>query len=169
MGKETKTSLKNELAKGQGRRLICQVGAEKRMFEELIAPCGMNCALCSAYLAYAHQIPRKRGRIYHCQGCRPRNKKCAYLKKPCSGLSNGSIRFCYECKGFPCAHLKHLDTRYRKSYGISFIENLGVIRDNGLEQFLKCQRERHTCPKCGDWVSVHNKKCFRCDAIVSLK
>ena len=27
---------------------------------ELIAPCGMNCAICKAYLAYTHGVPRVR-------------------------------------------------------------------------------------------------------------
>ncbi len=139
------------------------------MQEELIAPCGMNCALCSAYLAYSYQIPRRRGHIYHCQGCLPRNKRCAYLRKHCSALSSDSIRFCYECKGFPCTRLNHIDARYRKNYGISFIENLEMIRDNGIERFLEYQRAGHRCPECGDWISVHNKKCFRCDTITSWK
>ncbi len=139
------------------------------MDEELIAPCGMNCALCSAYLAYTHRIPRKRGKINHCQGCLPRNKRCAYLRKHCSPLSSDSIRFCFECKNFPCVRLTQIDGRYRKNYGISFIENLETIRDRGLDRFLKLQQDRHCCPKCGDWVSVHNKKCFRCNAIESWR
>ena len=139
------------------------------MDEKLIAPCGMNCALCSAYLAYTHQIPRKRGEIYHCEGCRPRDKRCAYLKRHCAPLSNGSVRFCYECKDFPCVRLKHLDARYRKEYGMSFIENLEVIRDKGLNQFLKDQQNKYSCSKCGDWISIHNRKCFECDTISSWK
>ena len=149
--------------------MIFHAGTGKRIDEELIGPCGMNCALCSAYLAYTHQIPRKRGQIYHCPGCRPRNKKCAYLKKHCTPLSSASVRFCYECEEFPCGRLSHLDARYQKEYGISFIENLEVIRDNGLDQFLKFERNRRSCPRCGDLISVYNKKCFRCDTIESLK
>ncbi len=64
------------------------------MKEDLIAPCGMNCAVCSSYLAYSKGIPQKRGAISHCAGCRPRNKQCAYLKGHCDQISKGLLRFC---------------------------------------------------------------------------
>ncbi|TAL24847.1 MAG: DUF3795 domain-containing protein [Nitrospirae bacterium] len=49
--------------------------------ETLIAPCGMNCAICSRYLAYVYNLKRSQ-----CVGCRPRNEKCAYLFGKCRGI-----------------------------------------------------------------------------------
>jgi hypothetical protein len=72
--------------------------------KELIAPCGMNCAICSGYLAYKNNLPKVRGKISHCKGCRPRNKQCAFLKKRCEDnlkLLRGEIDFCFECDFFP--------------------------------------------------------------------
>ncbi|MBU1693535.1 MAG: DUF3795 domain-containing protein [Verrucomicrobia bacterium] len=137
--------------------------------QKLIAPCGMHCAVCSAYLAWAHAVPRQRGKITHCEGCRPRNKQCAFLKKRCSRLRNNRVRFCYECPDFPCAPLSRIDARYRNNYGMSLIGNLEEIRDHGMAAFLKHQRKEHGCPSCGDWVSVHNKKCFACQPVHSWK
>ncbi len=51
--------------------------------EELIAPCGMNCAICSRYLSYVNNLNRSQ-----CIGCRPDNKKCSYLFDKCSGINN---------------------------------------------------------------------------------
>ncbi|MFC1995459.1 DUF3795 domain-containing protein [Chloroflexota bacterium] len=51
------------------------------MNEELIAPCGMNCGICSGYLASKYDIKSKGIKMPYCIGCRPRDKKCAFLKK----------------------------------------------------------------------------------------
>jgi len=74
--------------------------------KELIAPCGMNCGICSAYLAYKNNISRKV--VSNCMGCRARNKQCAFLKKKCRDdlkLLKGEIEFCFECGYFPCENL----------------------------------------------------------------
>ena len=131
---------------------------------DLVAPCGMNCAVCSAYRAYVHQLPKKKG-INHCIGCRARGKQCAYLKKYCGRLGDGGFRFCSECPDFPCAHLSKIDERYRTRYNTSFIANLKQIRDAGIDIFLADQRERYRCPRCGGVLSIHSGKCYACDQV----
>ena len=132
--------------------------------EELIAPCGINCGLCHAYLADAKGIPKERGKILHCTGCRPREKRCAYLKGHCELLGSGKIRFCFECAGFPCRRLVSLNRRYIRRYSISPIQNLAEIDLIGVAKFLDRERNRHKCPKCGGSVCMHNGKCYDCDA-----
>ncbi len=129
----------------------------------------MYCGLCSSYLAYTHQIPRKRGKFSHCTGCRPRDKQCAFIKKQCKKLLNGTIRYCFECLTYPCKNLAHISERYRINYGMSFIENLNLIRSRGESALWKALRERFACPKCGDLKSIHNGKCFGCDEIKSWR
>jgi hypothetical protein len=136
---------------------------------ELVAPCGMNCGICSGYLAYSRNIPKKRGKIVHCIGCRPRDKQCAYLKGRCAELRDGKVRYCFECKDFPCERLKHLDERYRKNYNMSMIENLEMIKEVGIKKFLENERKRWRCPKCGGVICVHNGKCYDCEHIESWK
>ncbi len=139
------------------------------MKAELVAPCGMNCNVCSAYLAYSHNLPKRRGKITHCIGCLPRDKQCAWLKGNCARLRNGKVRFCYECPTFPCERLMKIDERYRTNYGVSFISNLKEIKKNGVEEFLKGQQKSFKCGKCGDVKSVHNGKCYGCEKIESWK
>jgi len=136
--------------------------------KQLVAPCGMNCAICSGYLAFKNSLPKKPGKVSHCQGCRPRNKQCAFLKKRCRDgqrLLRGEIDFCFECNHFPCPDLQGLDGRYRQRYGMSMIENLLEIRKDGLQKFLARQRRKYRCPGCGGLICIHNKKCYVCDTI----
>ena len=129
----------------------------------LIAPCGMNCSICSAYLAKINSLKEKGiGRSY-CAGCRPADKKCAFLKKKCDLLLNGIIEYCFQCKDFPCARLKHLDKRYRTNYRMSMIENLNFIKANGILKFLKLEEKRWKCEQCGGAICCHNGLCFKCD------
>ena len=136
---------------------------------ELIAPCGMNCAVCSGYQALLHHLPKKRGKISHCLGCRSRGKECAYLKGHCKPLKSGSIRSCYQCLDFPCARLSTLDERYRRNYQASPIANLREIQAIGLDVFLQHQGERYSCPRCGGLVCLHNGKCYHCETVESWR
>jgi hypothetical protein len=129
------------------------------MRPEMVAPCGMNCMLCSAYLA--RHLPEQHGKP-KCAGCRPRGKMCAFIKRDCAHLSTGEYNFCFECASFPCDHLSKLDKRYRERYRTSFVENLKVIQTEGMDAFLKAETERHRCPACGGVVCIHDDTCYEC-------
>ena len=62
------------------------------MKREMVAPCGMNCNLCSWVLD-----PAKPG----CVGCRPRGRGCIHKKGLCKKLAKEEIDFCYNATGFP--------------------------------------------------------------------
>ena len=132
------------------------------MNEELIAPCGMNCAICSGYLALEHDVKSKGIRMAYCSGCRPRDKKCTFLKKSCNLLLSGQVQYCYECQDYPCERLHHIDKRYKALYRMSMIENLEYIKKNGISQFLEKEEEKWKCPECGATVCCHNGICFSC-------
>jgi hypothetical protein len=132
---------------------------------QLIAPCGMYCGVCSAYLAYAHQTPRVRGKITYCAGCRPRNKQCSFLKKRCARLGDEAVEYCFECPSYPCENLKSVDASYRDKYGMSPLENLEIIHTQGEGALLDALSERYSCKKCGELRSIHSGKCYVCDDI----
>jgi hypothetical protein len=128
------------------------------MKSKLIAPCGMNCAICLGYLREKNKCP----------GCRLIDPKKAKTRlrckiKNCKRLKGNKYRFCYSCKLFPCARMKHLDKRYRTKYGMSMIENLEFIKKNGIRRFLAKEEKRWTC-KCGGTICVHRWCCFSCGA-----
>ena len=135
----------------------------KEFSKELVAPCGMDCNICSGYLAICHDVKSKGIRMSACQGCRPRDKQCAFLKKRCASLKNHTISFCYECKEYPCENLVHIDTRYKTYFRMSLLENLTAIQKNGIEKFLRNEAEKWRCPTCGGVLCCHNGLCFHCD------
>ena len=98
----------------------------------------------------------------YCTGCRPRDKKCAFLKKRCRLLLDGDVKYCYECEDFPCERLEHLDKRYRTHFRMSMIENLEYIRDHGINEFLEKEQEKWQCPTCSGVICCHNGICFDC-------
>lgn len=127
------------------------------MKEELIAPCGMNCGICMAYL-------REKRR---CLGCRSDDtdkavtvKKC--IIKNCDTVNTNESGFCFECAKYPCKRLKQLDKRYRTKYSMSMIENLENIKNIGLVAFVERERERWRCSKCGGTICVHRGYCYDC-------
>jgi hypothetical protein len=136
--------------------------------EELVAPCGINCALCVNYLANKYDINKKGFHKTYCPGCLPRGENCTYMKNNCSLLSKGLARFCYDCKDYPCDKLKRLDKRYRTKYHQSNIENLEAIKNNGIEQFLAKQADEWRCKECGGMICCHNGLCLNCELDVLI-
>jgi hypothetical protein len=133
------------------------------MDEVLIAPCGMNCGICSGYLARKNDVKSKGIKMPYCAGCRPRDKQCAFLKKRCEILLNGRIEYCFECESYPCERLRHIDKRYFLSqFRMSMIENLNYIKEYGMEKFLEKEEAKWKCPECGGVICCHNGICFSC-------
>ncbi len=128
------------------------------VFEKaMIAPCGMNCGSCLGYMRFKN----------HCPGCRIcADSKPEYCKQciiiNCDLLKKTESKFCYECTKYPCQRLKNLNKRYITRYNTSFIDNLTMIKENGIEEFLVFETGRRTCPRCGSIICVHRSFCFEC-------
>ncbi len=135
---------------------------DTRFSADLVAPCGMNCGICKSYLAYSRNVPYKKGEIYHCKGCIERNKNCAFIKRDCEKIRKKQIRFCHECPEMPCKNLAKIDSHYSARYGMSMVENLEMIQKKGMNSFLLDEEEKYRCPSCGDLISVHDGKCYKC-------
>ena len=129
---------------------------------ELIAPCGMNCGICSNYLAFKNDIRAKGVKLPYCKGCRPRNKQCSFIKKKCAKLLNQKVASCSECEDFPCNNLNQLEKRYLTLYRVSVVDNLTLIKAHGLEMFLKNERKKWQCTDCGGVICCHNGICYSC-------
>ncbi|KJS16498.1 MAG: hypothetical protein VR69_09110 [Peptococcaceae bacterium BRH_c4b] len=132
------------------------------MKEKLIAPCGMNCGVCVSYLAMKNDLNKHGFKRVYCGGCLPRGKNCLHMGDRCEVLGKGLVRFCYECKDFPCKRLKALDKRYRTKYHMSMIENLRDVKEHGIENFLRKEEEKWSCPDCGNMICCHNGLCLNC-------
>ncbi len=126
----------------------------------LIAPCGMNCAICMNYL-------RERNK---CPGCRgpDKDKRVTRVKckiKNCEVFNDKDTGFCFDCENYPCEKLLHLDNRYKTKYNMSMIENLEFIKTWGIKNFLDNEKIRWTCDECGGTICVHKGRCYSCGKI----
>ncbi|HRY77788.1 MAG TPA: DUF3795 domain-containing protein [Candidatus Izemoplasmatales bacterium] len=125
--------------------------------EMLIAPCGIDCAACWAFLRPKNPcfgcLPEYEGRGTHVIECRI--KACA--------KERGFLR-CSECPDLPCARMKHIDARYRKSWSVGLVDELRKLRSQGMDAYLHSETERWTCNACGGRMSIHRRECPVCGA-----
>jgi hypothetical protein len=124
----------------------------------LVAPCGIYCGVCRGFMR-----PKNK-----CSGCRIDSElKPAYCKTciivNCELRAKTESGFCYDCEKFPCQRMKQLDKRYRTKYNTSLIQNLIVIKEKGMQTFLKLEKEKRTCTICGSIISIHDKGCGTCN------
>jgi len=131
------------------------------MDQGLIAPCGMNCRICSSYLALKYDLEKQGIQRTYCAGCRTQGRNCA-LKRGCGSLRQRRLEYCYQCPEYPCPRLRRLDKRYRTHYHMSMIENLNHIREHGIDSLLAKEAEKWKCPACGEVICCHNGICFGC-------
>ncbi|MDL2235542.1 DUF3795 domain-containing protein [Christensenellaceae bacterium OttesenSCG-928-L17] len=127
------------------------------MKQDLIAPCGVNCAVCSAY----QQEENK------CNGCRsdeippsPQCERC--FIRGCERIETFYLHHCYECARFPCLRYRLRDLQFRKNIRVSPLRNLQFIRDKGMDAFLEREEKRWNCIRCGEPRSMQNKACTSC-------
>jgi hypothetical protein len=128
------------------------------MTKASIAPCGINCDLCSAFT-------RKKNR---CVGCNNEGDKvphCATCSIRTCPEKGDYAALCAVCAKFPCQKIKHLDKRYRLKYGESIIDNLNTIGRVGLDAFILDEEEKWRCPSCGNTLCVHKDACPVCGAV----
>lgn len=133
------------------------------MRSDLIAPCGMNCALCVAYQFRDKNINQYGFHRKYCPGCIPRGQHCLHMGDSCEKMATGSIRFCFECADYPCKRLRALDKRYQTKYHMSMIANLNTIQELGIDEFLDQQKQDWSCKECGGTICCHNGLCLGCD------
>lgn len=127
-------------------------------YQGLIAACGMNCGLCIGFLRDKNPCGGcfKKDAINKPKACR----SCAIVN--CESLLLTDSGFCYDCIRYPCTRLKKLDKRYKTNYGMSMLDNLNYIKENGMIKFLESEQNKWTCKKCNSGVSVHRDFCLNC-------
>ena len=128
--------------------------------KDWIAPCGLDCSICSQALTEENPCPG-------CNG--PNENKPEFCAKYCGIIlcqkrrKNG-YEFCDECPAFPCEDVMEKENRYTLQYPMkeSPLGNLRMIREMGMDAFLKQERQQWTCEKCGSPICVHTGLCSGC-------
>jgi hypothetical protein len=87
-----------------------------------------------------------------------------FFKKHCQNLANRSkFEYCFDCQIFPCSKLKEIHNYYSGKYGVSIIEGFKHIKEKGIEDFLKSEKEKWKCPTCGEVICAQTKRCYICN------
>jgi hypothetical protein len=122
----------------------------------MVAPCGINCAACSAYLR-----PKNR-----CSGCLSEGDKVSHCAtcsiKFCAEHGKAGSAYCRDCGKYPCARLKNLYKRYREKYGLDIAANQTAIRESGMEKFFEQEAKKWACAVCGAALNMHRPECMKC-------
>lgn len=119
------------------------------------APCGMNCLVC--YKHCYHKKPcdgclkSDYGKPEHCRKCKI--KDCVKAK---------NIMYCFECVEYPCVRVKNLEKSYNKRYQTSLMKNSELVKEKGLDEFMRLQKLKYTCKHCGGIISLHDGECSEC-------
>lgn len=69
---------------------------------------------------------------------------------------------CQDCAQ-SCPPIKRLDKRYRLKYRAAPLENLKLIRERGMDAFLRLELARWACSRCGGTLCMHTGRCANCD------
>ncbi len=121
----------------------------------MFAPCGMNCMVCYKHCnskkACVGCIAGEGGKPEHCRTCKI--KTCLHSRE---------LSYCYECESFPCKLVKNMEKSYQLRYQVSLIDYSRQVKELGIEEFMRRQRESWTCPSCGGVISLHEKVCSEC-------
>ena len=118
---------------------------------ELVAPCGIHCAICPLYLAGENHLLLEalvekgvsREKL-PCKGCRALEGRCPVLETPCETYACIASRghdFCYQCQEYPCKKLNPASHRAEVLPHNTKVFNLGVIEHQWMEAFLKRSQE----------------------------
>ena len=126
----------------------------------MIAPCGLDCALCSRHLKEENP----------CMGCNgPDECKPDCCRIDCA-IVHCAVRralpggFCDGCEKFPCKDIMEKEIRYSNAYPMveTPIGNLAYIREFGMNKFIQQEKRRWSCPECGAVICVHDGICSGC-------
>jgi len=123
----------------------------------LVAPCGLYCGECTAFLNG------------DCKGCRSNDGLSKEYRKYCKIYqcsNNKNLKVCFECNGFPCKVFDFFkaDRLESSSWFLDIWGNMRQIKETGLTKFLKkkecwlkrrmeCAEKRGIkyCDKCEHW------------------
>ena len=136
--------------------------------ENLVAPCGLYCGACSAYLT-TQEIrvgtgKAKAGIGMQCDGCLGGGRTPAHVPKcairECSEAKTKSRR-CSECADFPCSRITDFNNDGMQHHS-EVLTNLRQLRTMGIKDWTKYEEDRWSCPKCRTKLSWYDVECPEC-------
>jgi hypothetical protein len=123
-----------------------------------IAPCGLNCSVCSGY-------QRKKNKCSGCNGIGNNLTHCKTCSIRFCENKNDEKEYCGVCKIYPCKRLKNLYKRYHDKYGVDIYHNIKEINEGRIEDLLIQEEDKWTCKTCGKLLCMHKSVCTECGEV----
>jgi len=131
-----------------------------------VAPCGVFCAVCPAFgkTCLGCSSDAKKQKRKSKWGCKLR--LCCYEKQ--------NINYCIDCSNYPCGiYTKKLSDTHpgdkRFAYRHELPEVLKILKQKGVEEFIRYQKERYKCPTCGDIICFYYYTCSKCGKEINIR
>ena len=119
--------------------------------EEMIAPCGLDCGVCEAYLSKENPAIRdfliSKGfpeKDLPCTGCRNREGAIPITNEPCCTYECAKKKghqLCSECLEFPCNKIAPAADKANMLPHNIKVMNLATIKHHGINKFLEKSAE----------------------------
>lgn len=134
--------------------------------------CGLNCGACPVGLANDTDDTETLARLakewgleqseLSCAGCKgevtiPFCARCEMRK---CAISRGH-EFCFQCADFPCETLAGFRNDRMPHHSV-VLRNLKRIREMGVENWLRGENDRWSCPTCSRRFSWYESVCSSC-------
>jgi hypothetical protein len=174
IGKAIALSAQNPAAAGTQK--TAQGGGEL-----LVAPCGLYCGACSMYLASQDNDDQKMDALLKqfsggktsfkkedlvCDGCIANGRVASFCRRcdirSCAqGKSN--VTRCSDCPDFPCSRITNFNNDGMVHHA-EVLPNLRRLREMGIKEWTKFEKDRWRCPQCSASISWYDKACPKCGA-----
>jgi len=142
-----------------------EAGSNKN--EILVAPCGLYCGACRAYLASLENNDQSKPGAKPstpCDGCLGGGRAPAHISKceirSCAAKKTKTGR-CSECAEFPCKIITNFNNDGVQHHS-EVLANLGQLRKMGIKDWAKYEDDRWTCSKCRTKQSWYDAECPQC-------
>ena len=136
----------------------------KKRVDEL-APCGIYCGACpslgkSCLGCASENRNQKRTSKWHCK-----IRICCYETR--------QLNYCCLCEQYPCKLLnkkliKSHPSDKRFKYRHEIVDNFKKLQLMTMQEYLKYQRQKWSCPDCSGIVHFYYYKCSQCGKKVAL-
>jgi len=138
--------------------------------EILVAPCGLFCGACRAYIATLENNdeprPGSKQPSMQCDGCLGGGRAPAHIPKceirACAATKTKTGR-CSECADFPCGRITDFNNDGMQHHS-EVLANLRQLRTMGIKDWTKHEEDRWTCSKCQAKLSWYDAECPKCKA-----
>jgi len=141
------------------------------MTYKLDAYCDLYCGACFIMTAYnqnrtdcipAEWLSSIQNMEFKCYGC-----KSEILFENCRGCNirkcaqSKGIELCNECSEYPCKEFKRIEKYNLPHHNVS-VHSFDIIKEVGVQTWLKQQKERWLCSKCKHPFSWYEENCIKC-------